>query len=219
LAAELGNLNIIIAGSTGLIGSLLLKRLSSHDLTLIGRRANPEAPPNAPQLTGDAADWPRLMAGVKCDVAICTLGTTMAQAGSKLAFAAVDHDAVIAFAKAAKACGARQFMLVSSVGANPKASNFYLATKGQAEAGVKAIGFDRADIFRPGLLRGARGGAARPVERLMISLSPITNLLTPSMFDHYRAIDADDVASAMARCVGKAEEGAFVHHNREMWAA
>lgn len=210
-------MNIIIAGSTGLIGSLLLKRLSGHDLTLIGRRANPEAPPNAQQLTGGSADWPHLMAGVKCDVAICTLGTTMAQAGSKPAFVAVDHDAVIAFAKAAKAGGARQFMLVSSVGANPKARNFYLATKGQAEAGVKAIGFDRTDIFRPGLLRGARDGAARPVERLMISLSPITNLLTPPMFDHYRAIDADDVAGAMARCVGKAEEGAFVHHNREMW--
>ncbi len=212
-------MNIIIAGSTGLIGALLLKRLSGHDVTLIGRRANQDAPANAKQLIGDTADWPSLMADVKCDVAICTLGSTMAQAGSKAAFAAVDHDAVIAFAKAAKAGGARQFMMVSSVGANAKASNFYLATKGQAEDGVNAIGFARVDIFRPGLLRGERGGATRPVERLMINLSPITNLLTPGLFDHYRAIDADDVAGAMAKLVGKAGEGVFVHHNREMWVA
>ena len=211
-------MNIIIAGSTGLIGALLLKRLSGHDLTFIGRRTNPDALSNAQQLIGETADWPSLMADVKCDVAICTLGSTMAQAGSKAAFAAVDHDAVIAFAKAAKAGGARQFMIVSSVGANAKASNFYLATKGQAEDGVKAIGFDRIDIFRPGLLRGKRGGTVRPVERLMINLSPITNLLTPRLFDHYRAIDANDVAGAMAKLVGKVGEGVFVHHNREMLA-
>jgi uncharacterized protein YbjT (DUF2867 family) len=209
--------NIIMAGSTGLIGGLLLQRLAGHDLTLIGRRANPAASAETKQFIGDVADWPSLIAGVQADVAICTLGTTMAQAGSKDAFAAVDLDAVIAFAKAAHACGARQFLMVSSAGANPKAGNFYLATKGQAEEGVRAIGFERVDIIRPGLLRGERGGTVRLAERLMIGISPITNLLTPRMFDHYRAIDADDVAGAMAWCIGKAGQGAFVHHNREMW--
>jgi uncharacterized protein YbjT (DUF2867 family) len=219
LAAELSILNIIMAGSTGLVGGLLLKRFSGHDLTLIGRRANPTAPESAKQLIGETVDWPILIAGIQADIAICTLGTTIRVAGSKDAFAAVDRDAVIAFAKAANAHGARQFLMVSSVGANAKASNFYLATKGQAEEGVKAIGFDRTDIVRPGLLRGERRGEARPVERLMIGLSPFTNLLTPRLFDHYRAIDADDVAEAMARLAGQGEGGVFVHHNREIWAA
>jgi uncharacterized protein YbjT (DUF2867 family) len=219
LAAELSILNIIMAGSTGLIGGLLMKRLAHHDLTLIGRRANLAAPESAAQLTGTIAEWPNMMLSTKADVAICTLGTTIRVAGSKDAFAAVDRDAVIAFANAAHANGARQFMMVSSVGANAKASNFYLATKGQAEEGVKAIGFDRTDIVRPGLLRGDRSGEARPVERLMIGLSPFTNLLTPRLFDHYRAIDADDVAEAMARLAGQGEGGVFVHHNREIWAA
>jgi uncharacterized protein YbjT (DUF2867 family) len=219
LAAELDILNIIMAGSTGLIGGILLNRLAGHELTLIGRRANPAASAETKQLIGDIAEWPSLIAGVQADVAICTLGTTMAQAGSKAAFAAIDLDAVIAFAKAARRRGAHQFMLVSSVGANPKAGNFYLATKGRAEEGVKAIGFERVDIVRPGLLRGERGGTARAVERLMIGLSPLTNLLTPRMFDHYRAIDADDVAEAMAALAGKDARGVFVHHNREIWAA
>jgi uncharacterized protein YbjT (DUF2867 family) len=218
LAAELNILNIIMAGSTGLIGALLLKRLSGHDLTLIGRRANPKAPANAKQLIGDTGDWPGLITDMKCDVAICTLGTTMAQAGSKAAFTAIDLDAVIAFAKATWHCGTRHFIMVSSVGANAKASNFYLSTKGLAEEGVKTIGFERVDIVRPGLLRGERSGAARPVERLMIALSPFTNLLTPSLFDHYRAIDADDVAGAIAGLVGRNEAGVFVSHNREISA-
>jgi uncharacterized protein YbjT (DUF2867 family) len=210
-------LKIIMAGSTGLIGGLLINKLAGHDLTLAGRRGNAGAPQKAKQLIGEMTEWPALMAEVRADVAICTVGSTMAQAGSKAAFAAVDHDAVIAFAQAAHNGGAKQFMMVSSVGANSRASNFYLATKGKAEEGVKAIGFDRVDIFRPGLLRGERGGALRPVERLMINLSPFTNLLTPRLFDHYRAIDADDVAGAMAGLAGKTNSGVFVHHNREMW--
>lgn len=210
-------MKIIMAGSTGLIGGLLINKLAGHDLTLAGRRGNAGAPQKAKQLIGEMTEWPALMAEVRADVAICTVGSTMAQAGSKAAFAAVDHDAVIAFAQAAHNGGAKQFMMVSSVGANSRASNFYLATKGKAEEGVKAIGFDRVDIFRPGLLRGERGGALRPVERLMINLSPFTNLLTPRLFDHYRAIDADDVAGAMAGLAGKTNSGVFVHHNREMW--
>mgnify|MGYP001617124729 CR=1 FL=1 len=212
-------MNIIIAGSSGLIGSLLLKRVMGHDLTLIGRRGNSAAPGDARQIIGDHADWSSLMAGILYDIAICMLGSTMAQAGSKAAFAAVDHGAVIAFAQAAYAAGARQFMMVSSVGANPKAGNFYLATKGQSEAGVRAIGFERVDIFRPGLLRGQRGNDRRLAERLMIKLSPITKVFTPPIFDRYRAINAADVADAMAGLVGKPDHGVFVHHNREMLPA
>jgi uncharacterized protein YbjT (DUF2867 family) len=54
------------------------------------------------------------------DVAFCALGTTMAVAGSKEAFYHVDHDLVLAFAKAAKAQGAEKFVLVSSLGADAK---------------------------------------------------------------------------------------------------
>ena len=216
MEAELNVLKIILAGSTGLIGDLLIQRLSGHQLVLIGRRVSTAAPLRAPQLIGDIADWPRLMAGTHADVAISTLGTTIAQAGSKAAFAAVDRDAVIAFAKAAYDGGARHFMMVSSVGANPTAGNFYLATKGEAEAGVSAIGFDTVDILRPGLLRGKRSGVARPAERLMIRLSRFTNSLTPAVFDHYRAIDATDVVDAMASLLRHNVKGVRYAHNREM---
>ena len=58
----------------------------------------------------------------------------------------------------------------------------------------------------------------RPVERFFAALSPLTNALTPRAFDQYRAIAADDVAAAMARVIGAAEDGMFVHHNRDMLA-
>jgi uncharacterized protein YbjT (DUF2867 family) len=203
--------HIILAGVSGLVGGHLAARLKDQPLTAIGRRAVDGV---ADQRIAPVMEWPTLVATLNPDIAISTLGTTIRAAGSQEAFAAIDHDAVVAFARAAKDAGARQFLMVSSVGAG--GASFYLKTKGRAEASVRALGFDRVDIFRPGLLLGERGGPARPVERLFAALSPITNALTPRAFDHYRAIKADDVAAAMARVIGAGEDGVFIHHNREM---
>ena len=40
--------------------------------------------------------------------------------------------------------------------ASAKAGNFYLRTKGETEDGLRALGFERLDILRPGLLTGER---------------------------------------------------------------
>jgi uncharacterized protein YbjT (DUF2867 family) len=210
---EMNNPSLILVGTSGLIGGLLAARLQDHTLTAIGRRAVPGI---ADQRIASVAEWPAVVATLKPDVAISTLGTTIRVAGSQDAFAAIDHDAVVAFARAARDAGARQFIMVSSVGAG--GASFYLKTKGRAEASVQAMGFARVDIFRPGLLLGERVGAARPVERLFAAVSPITNALTPRAFDRYRAIAADDVAAAMARVIAATEDGVFIHHNREMLA-
>ena len=206
-------MKITLFGASGLVGGLLVPRLSGHEVICVGRRATAAGDRVAP-----VADWPAVVADIKPDIVISTLGTTIRKAGSRAAFAAIDHDAVLAVAGAARAAGARQFMLVSSVGANARASNFYLATKGRVENDVIALGFERTDIFRPGLLVAARAGDPRFVEQLMMALSPVTNLLTPAAFDRYRAIAARDVAAAMAGAVGAASAGVHIHHNREMLA-
>lgn len=209
-------MRIVMTGASGLVGGQVLPKLQGHGLTLIGRRNLPAAPPDAIERVGPIAEWPERVSQSACEVAICCLGTTIRAAGSQAAFAAVDRDAVFAFAKAAKAAGARRFLMVSSVGASPAARNFYLKTKGEAEAGVKALGFDRVDIFRPGLLRGERQGPKRPGEAIMMAISPLTDLLTPHVFDQYRSIAADSVAGAIAACVGKSESGIHVHENRDI---
>jgi uncharacterized protein YbjT (DUF2867 family) len=210
---EIQTMRVLLAGASGLVGGLLVPKLSAHDLTLLGRR---KIGSDAAQLIGATEDWPDMIDGHAFDISISTLGTTIRQAGSQGAFAAVDRDAVIALAKAARGAGARQFVTISSVGATSSASNFYLKIKGEAEAGVRALGFDRVDICRPGLLRGDRSGTSRPVERLMIGLSPLTDLLTPAALDQYRSINASDVAGAIAALVGQPESGVHIHHNREM---
>lgn len=209
-------MRIIMAGATGLVGGLLVRQLDGHELTLVGRRQTPDAPATATQRIGPMADWPKLVSQSPCDAAICCLGTTIRVAGSQAAFQAVDRDAVAAFATAARAAGARHFLMVSSVGANPAARNFYLRTKGEAEAAVQSIGFETLDIFRPGLLRGHRAGTKRPGESFMMAVSPITDLLTPHVFDQYRSIAAESVAGAIAACVGREGKGRRIFENRDM---
>ena len=207
---------IAMIGATGLVGRALAPLLvaAGHDVLLIGRRVAGVA--GAEEKLGPMADWPLLLADESVDVAISTLGTTIRKAGNWDAFRAVDVDAVLAFAAAAKAAGARQMLSVSSVGALHGARNKYLAMKGEAERGLGAIGFDRLDIVRPGLLRGDRGGERRFAERIAIAVSPVANLLLRGSLDKFAAIDADEVASAMAALVGAQGSGRHVHFNRAL---
>ncbi len=52
------------------------------------------------------------------DDVFCALGTTIKKAGSQEAFSAIDHDAVVAVAEAAKQAGAQSFLHVTAMGAN-----------------------------------------------------------------------------------------------------
>ena len=140
----------------------------------------------------------------------------MRSAGSQAAFRAVDLETVAELAAAARRGGARHMAAVSSVGADPGSANFYLRTKGEMESALEALGFERLDIFRPGLLRGDRGGERRLGERLGIALSPLAGLVLRGSLDRFAAIDAGIVAAAIAAVLGRREPGLHRHHNRDI---
>lgn len=204
---------IVTIGSTGLIGGLFAARMAgSAELQRLQRSGGG----TGTIYVADPEEWPALAASLRPDTAVSALGTTMRRAGNEAAFRAVDLDMVSAFAEAARKGGARQMVAVSSVGADAESRNFYLRTKGEMEARLGALGFDRLDIFRPGLLRGPRGGDRRVGEQIGIALSPLVNLVLRGPLDRYAAIDAADVADAMAAIAGAPEPGCFVHHNRDI---
>ena len=140
----------LIAGATGLVGSLCLKQMladPAYDQVIaISRRPVPESP----KLTQKIVDFDKLgqLTSIADDDAFCALGTTIRKAGSQEAFRKIDVGYSKAFAELALAAGARQFALVSSVGANPRSTNFYLRTKGEIEDAVKALPFTSVHIFQ-----------------------------------------------------------------------
>ena len=204
-------MRVAIIGATGLIGRSLLPLLSGHEVHALQRRAAPAGQTGVAVHVAEAGEWPRLVCGIAPDTAVSCLGTTMRQAGSHAAFRSVDRDMVLAFARAARQAGARRMLTVSSAGASERAPNFYLALKGEVERELASLGFDRLDIFRPGLLRGPRGGDRRAGERIGILLSPLTNLFLRGGLARYAAIDAQIVAEAMAAAIGASGSGVFVH--------
>ncbi|WP_370677249.1 NAD-dependent epimerase/dehydratase family protein [Pleomorphomonas sp. PLEO] len=212
--------HIVLAGSTGLIGGHVRTRLAGHpDVGLISlTRTGSSAP-------GQPVDYEQLLASPKAvlksvapdgvDVAISCLGTTIAAAGSQSDMFRVDHDYVLALAEAARAMGARQFILVSSVGAG--GIGFYLKTKGAIEKAVDGLGFTRFDIIRPGLLLGDRRDE-RPreviVQRVFTALSPV--MVGP--LARYAAIPADTVAAAIVALTNKGGAGRYLHENADLRA-
>jgi hypothetical protein len=80
--------------------------------------------PPQPRLENPTVDFDALPADAPwwaVDGGICTLGTTMRQAGSHQAFRKVDVDYPLAVATLLREHGAQSFAFNSSIGANPKA--------------------------------------------------------------------------------------------------
>jgi uncharacterized protein YbjT (DUF2867 family) len=213
-------LRLVLIGATGLVGGLLADRLlAAHggpEIHALLRRPSGRSHERWHEQVAPTADWPALVAAPAADAAVSALGTTMRAAGSEAGFRAVDLDCVVAFAAAARRAGARQMVTVSSVGADASSANFYLRIKGEMERALEALGFDRLDILRPGLLRGERGGDRRLGERLGIAISPVVNLFLRGRLDRFAAIDGDVVAAAAAACLDRTETGIFRHENREI---
>ncbi len=190
-----------IAGATGFIGSQLLELMKDdaaiESAQVLSRRPL-ELPVKFTVIQGDLMQ-PQFSAPV--DAAFCALGTTMAVAGSKEAFYHVDHDLVLAFARAAKAQGAQTFVLVSSIGADARSANYYLKVKGDTENDLKALGFRSLIILQPSLLMGERREfrfGERVGQGAMSLLGPL--LLGPMA--KYRGIHGRTVANAML-CLAK----------------
>jgi uncharacterized protein YbjT (DUF2867 family) len=156
------------------------------------------------------------VARIQPDVAISGLGTTIRTAGSREAFRAVDHDLVLAFAKASHEAGALHFITISSVGAMPASSSFYLRTKAEMEQGLRNIGFQRLDIMRPSLLTGGHRDDRRPGEALGILLSPLVDILMFGPMQKFASTPSGKVAKAIANLAKAGDDGVFVHENESI---
>lgn len=194
----------IIIGSTGLVGHQLLGLLSYSDryttIFSISRTKPDDLPDNVIHIPFNSGDY---VVPAPCDAAFCCLGTTMKKAGSKEAFLKVDLEMVSQFAKKVIEAGARRFAVVSSIGANPDSSGFYLKTKGQMEEQLKKNSFERLVIVRPSLLLGKRN-EQRFGEDIGKMLFSLFRFVFVGSLRKYRGISAEDVAKAM---MVLAEEG------------
>jgi uncharacterized protein YbjT (DUF2867 family) len=212
-------LTALVAGASGLVGGHLLEHLAARpEFTRVIAVTRRPLQADLPRLANRIVAFETLeksLFGLRAEVAFCALGTTMRSAGSREAFRRVDFDLVLAFARAAHAAGAQRFVLVSAIGADPGANNFYLRIKGETEEAVTALGFAALDIMQPGLLLGTRK-EWRPLELAASLVMPVLNLALHGPGEQYRAIPASVVAGAMVAAGRGRARGVHRYTHREL---
>jgi uncharacterized protein YbjT (DUF2867 family) len=205
-----------IAGATGLVGTDLVDALLEDEtfarVVTVARRPVARTHAKLSQITVDFASLDPGVLPAATD-AFCTLGTTMKRAGSREAFRAVDHDAVLAFARAVKSSGTTRFYVVTALGADARSRTFYNKVKGEVEEALRTVGFESLAILRPSLLLGERA-ESRPGERFAIVVtSALAPLLRPLAS---RPIAVGTVARALRAIAHAPPTGARVYLSGEL---
>lgn len=206
----------VVVGATGLVGREILKELVARPeferVTAAARRALPEEL-QSPKLQTALIDFDRLDDQpdvFRASHVFCAMGTTIKQAGSQERFREVDFSYPVRVAELARATGARHFLLVSSVGANPASRTFYLKVKGELEGAILALGFPSTTVVRPSLLLGDRS-EFRLGERIAARLAW-------ALPRKYRAVHVCDVARALVDAAVEDRPGVRIIENPEISA-
>jgi uncharacterized protein YbjT (DUF2867 family) len=207
-----------IIGSTGLVGSELLKVLLGGNefqtIRLVLRRQVDVQGPRVEKKIVDFSDNDSLLLALEnSDAIFSTIGTTIKKVkGDLTEYRKIDVGLPEKLARFARMTGCPVFSMVSAIGANARSRNFYLQIKGEAEEAVRASGPASIHIMRPAMIIGNRK-EFRFLERLFIALSPLMKLVMPSK---YKPIKATTIARAMVVAAREAKPGFYIYEYKEM---
>jgi uncharacterized protein YbjT (DUF2867 family) len=204
----------IIVGASGLIGSSLLDILLHEpefdEVLILVRKELPVKHAKLKQLVIDFDKLKDYAASITGDVVFSCLGSTVKKTPDLSVYRKIDHDYPLQLAEIASQNGVEQYHLVSSLGADAKASNFYLKTKGQIEDDLKQVALKTLCIYQPAFLTGDRK-EYRLAEKFLIPLMKLLNPLLMGNLKKYRSIPAKTVAMAMYKQALKKQEGIFIY--------
>lgn len=209
----------LIVGATGLVGRHCLSQLLADpdysQVHVISRRVVAHEDAKLNVVISDFSDLQQVSSTqptiFNVDDVFCCLGTTLKAAGSREAFEQVDYGYVRALAAQAAKHQARQFLLISAVGASPRALAFYSRVKGRTESAVSQMNFSALHIFRPSLLIGDRD-EHRPGEALAQNTMPFIDPLLLGPLSRYRSVSGEQVARAMLRQAKLDLTGQHIHY-------
>lgn len=208
---------VLILGYSGMVGKALLEQCIRSDqvyeIVCLGRRE--------PDFTHYKMCWIKSTLQqpgedashyVAIDRVFCALGTTLRQAGSVQAFRQVDYQMIVNAAVLAAQSQVPYFGLVSSAGAHTQSLLPYARIKGQTEAALRQMSFQRLSIFRPGLLLGPRE-ANRPAEALARMTYRLWDWTLPRSA---ASVKAYTLASAMVLDSLKEDQGMDVYDSQQI---
>lgn len=211
----------VVLGATGLIGQHLVQELLQNEyfskVRILVRRPLTINHPKADIQVVNFNDEKDIAAKIDIgDVIFCCIGTTRKKVkGNKTEYRKVDYDIPIITARLGIQHGFNQFLIVSAIGANPIAANFYLQLKGCIEEDITALPFESIHIFRPSILLGKRE-EFRLGENIGKVVMKAISFIFLGAWRKYKPIPAADVAKAMVAAANKEIAGVHMYEYDEM---
>lgn len=200
----------LMIGSTGLIGSHLLELLlHSNDYEKVITFVKRDTGIKHPKLTQHIVDFDKpetYKDSIIGDDFFCTIGTTIKKAGSKAAFRKVDFEYPQQFASFATENKVKQFLIVSSLGADLNSGNFYLKTKGEIEAILRDSSFESVSVLQPSLLLGNRT-EFRLGEKIGAIFMKSFSFLFLGKLKKYKPIESNAVAKVLLKVAQRNDKG------------
>ena len=208
----------LVAGSTGLVGSHVIKVLSEKPgaQIILARSFNTEIPQNAELqiINFDSLSSNEVQLKNGIDHVYLCLGKKLStyelgymRHGERESFKLIDFHYSLSIAKLAYNYGARSIALVSAVGAQEGSFNYYFHIKGKLENEIKKIGYENMCFARPGHLLGERKdfrGYEIPILESGLRFAapfmqgPLTN---------FRQVEAKQVAKSMIKNIRDRNKG------------
>lgn len=211
----------ILFGATGLTGSIVLQNLVQDEryenIKVFSRSQLTVKNDKIKLFQTNLEDIEQFSGDITGDDLFCCLGTTIKKAGSKDNFRKVDLYFPVKIAEIASRNNVSNFLMISSIGADPDSSGFYLRTKGEAEQAVRGYSFNKIVILRPSMLLGKRNEFRLLEEAGKLIMLPMKYILTGKL-RKYRAIDANRVAKAMIKFANvTTSKSVFESHEIELF--
>ncbi|KAL4782436.1 hypothetical protein BJX76DRAFT_332564 [Aspergillus varians] len=218
--------NVALIGCTGMVGGHILTSLLANPsvarVDTFSRRTPPAAS-SAPEaklttfISNDTSKWASELSSLTPtpSIFISSFGTTKGAAGGFENQYKIDHDFNMEMAKAARDAGTKVYVLISAGGADVKSTFAYPRMKGEIEEHVKALGFERTVILRPGLIAGQRD-ESRPIEAVARFFAGTIGKLHSSLKDGW-AQEANVIGRAAVNAGLKALEGDVPEGNDKVW--
>ena len=212
-----GTKSALLVGASGLVGGhclqLLLEESSYKRVVVLVRKPLSITHDKLVQHIVDFSELETLGECLTADDVYCCLGTTIKKAGTQDAFRKVDFDYPIKIAALTQHCGANQFLIVTSLGADPHSRIFYNRVKGETEEAIRKISFITINIFRPSLLLGKRTEHRTGEKAGAFIMSGLKYALAGPL-RKYRAIQARNVAKAMVQVAQKNLKGVNIFDSK-----
>lgn len=187
----------IVLGATGLTGShlleLLLKDSDYEQVKVFTRQKLKISHPKLEEHLIDLLKLSDYTSDFTANVVFCCIGTTKAKTPNEALYRAIDYGIPVEAAKLCKQNSINNYIVISSLGANPKSKIFYNQLKGEMQRDVLAQQIEHTHILQPSLIVGNRK-EKRTGEDFSKHFMKVFGFLIPP---RYKMIQSNTIAQAM----------------------